>query len=592
MRWLAVAALSLVLASVASVAAAPSKFDEQLPPGYTAFAPSPDTRIVYVSSSLGNDSNDGLSDIFPVATLAKGQSLLRNGFPDWLLLRRDDVWVDTLRGWNRSGGRSTAEPMLLYSYGEGDERPRILSGTQEGFRILSTGVSHLAIVGIHFNAHANTGFSEGGIVIFGPASDILIEDCLVEHYSANVIVQRFTGAIDNVRLRRNIIVDAYSTVAHSGGIFIQGATGVTVEENLFDHNGWRESDPVAVATVFNHNVYCQSDAGEDFVFRGNISARAASHGIQARAGGIVEDNLFVRNPLGLQFGGGDVPRPGGVTGIAAGNVVLEGTDITPNALRGNGIEVLNIDPARGAVLEGNIVSTVASGRNGFAITCTAKVDGSGAVGVHGLIVQQNIVHDWGLALRLSGPLLSANVVRDNVFEVNDGESYLVEYFLGILPDASAVSYSNNRYESNAANLNQLFHVLRLVGDNFEQASYGFPEWFPVSEETDPVLGVPRFRDPDRSVASYHGHLGRPATFEAFIAGARAQSRQHYQPEYSAVPVLEYIREGFEEYSPPVLPEGEVPASSPAGMALAIGCILAAGTAVIRCRAHLFKMPPR
>src|SRR6266478_3333053 len=52
--------------------------------GWTLVTPSPDSRIIYVSSSTGNDANSGLSRFAPLKTIAKGESLLRDGMPDWL----------------------------------------------------------------------------------------------------------------------------------------------------------------------------------------------------------------------------------------------------------------------------------------------------------------------------------------------------------------------------------------------------------------------------------------------------------------------------------------------------------------------------
>src|SRR5690242_10776982 len=46
--------------------------------GWTVFTPSTDSRMIYVSSSTGNDANSGSSASAPVKTLAKGVSLLRN----------------------------------------------------------------------------------------------------------------------------------------------------------------------------------------------------------------------------------------------------------------------------------------------------------------------------------------------------------------------------------------------------------------------------------------------------------------------------------------------------------------------------------
>src|SRR5437870_5259348 len=86
--------------------------------GWTLNTPSSDTQVVYVSATGGNDANSGLSTQAPVKTLAKGISLLRDGKPDWLLLKKGDTWNAGLGSWSKSG-RSTSEPMLISSYGTG-----------------------------------------------------------------------------------------------------------------------------------------------------------------------------------------------------------------------------------------------------------------------------------------------------------------------------------------------------------------------------------------------------------------------------------------------------------------------------------------
>src|SRR4026209_790183 len=117
--------------------------------GWTTFTPSADTRIVYVSNS-GSDANDGLSTSTPVASIAKGISLIRNGSADELLLKAGDVWHESIE-WPNLSGRSPTEPILISSYGEGP-RPVIASGSQAGFEHVSTPLSNLAIVGLDFYA--------------------------------------------------------------------------------------------------------------------------------------------------------------------------------------------------------------------------------------------------------------------------------------------------------------------------------------------------------------------------------------------------------------------------------------------------------
>src|ERR1043165_3600243 len=52
--------------------------------GWTALSPGASSRVIYVSSSSGVDTNSGLSTTAPVRTLSKAYSLLRDGSPDWV----------------------------------------------------------------------------------------------------------------------------------------------------------------------------------------------------------------------------------------------------------------------------------------------------------------------------------------------------------------------------------------------------------------------------------------------------------------------------------------------------------------------------
>ena len=84
----------------------------------------PDSRLIYVSMSTGSDLNDGFAPARPKQTLAAGASLLRDGYPDWLLLRRGDEWNEGFGSFSVSG-RSEAEPIVVSSYGSGESNPSI-----------------------------------------------------------------------------------------------------------------------------------------------------------------------------------------------------------------------------------------------------------------------------------------------------------------------------------------------------------------------------------------------------------------------------------------------------------------------------------
>src|SRR5262245_20542208 len=107
-------ATMLMLASATSRGAVSTGAD-----GWTVLTPSPDSRVVHVSSSQGNDANDGLSPTKPKRTLAAGKALMRQGYPDWLVLRSGDVWLNESFGHWGTSGRSSQEPQVLSSYGSG-----------------------------------------------------------------------------------------------------------------------------------------------------------------------------------------------------------------------------------------------------------------------------------------------------------------------------------------------------------------------------------------------------------------------------------------------------------------------------------------
>ena len=123
--------------------------------GWTTFAPSADTRIIYVSSSNGSDSNSGLSQNAAVATIDKGLSLIRDGSADWLLLKAGDTFVDQEIGYLDISGRSATEPILISSYGTG-ARPLIETspnGSGAAIGGFQSSVNNIAVVGLEFYAY-------------------------------------------------------------------------------------------------------------------------------------------------------------------------------------------------------------------------------------------------------------------------------------------------------------------------------------------------------------------------------------------------------------------------------------------------------
>jgi hypothetical protein len=170
--------------------------------GWTVVTPSVDSRIVYVSNSEGNDSNNGLSPSTPKKTILAGDALIRDGYPDHLLLKRGDVFPTEsnylLGRWKN--GRSAQEPILFSYYGESGPRPVV--------KVIRSALGHgnyerdyQAVIGIDFyraiadpnspdfdNTDGLTGFS-----LVGGGRDFLIEDCRLRFMS--IVIQSSGGLV-------------------------------------------------------------------------------------------------------------------------------------------------------------------------------------------------------------------------------------------------------------------------------------------------------------------------------------------------------------------------------------------------------------
>ena len=557
--------------------------------GYTVVAPENGDRIVYVSSSSGNNVNDGSAPDRAVRSLSAGVDLLRDGRGDQLLLRRGDTWYGGLPGWRKSGA-SADRPMVVGAYGSGDRPAVLTSGSSAGFFAgLSSAprIDHLVIQGVRFAATARDPASPDfrpdavdnggyGIQWFAGGTDLLIEDCEVSHFSNNVAIQAGTGSLADVRLRRNVIVDAYSgTGAHSQGLFAYGVRGLLLEQNVFDHNGWSEAAPGGVgrATVYNHNAYLTSGTS-GVVVKGNLFANAASHGLQARSGGDVLDNLFAANPLHLSYGlvrGDGEPTPGGVRGIVNGNVFLGTRDIAGQA-RGVGIEIANVRAKGPTIVSNNVFSNAAGNggardRGGFPaimlVVGQGKNDAELAAGLRDLTIHGNLVRGWAAGLSLQRELrpggggttgYSGLVVRQNEF--SDIAGAVVDHPSEV--DASAERWVGNRFDDRG-------------GDGQRPRVHG------RSLRVGDWANTPGYADADRSLAAYmaaHGGGGAANFFaqarSLSAAGGPAPASVAASPSVVlplVVPsAVAYVRGGFEDPDSSAARRNWAPATPPTATA--------------------------
>ena len=363
-------------------------------PQEIGFTPSADTRMIHVSES-GDDANDWAAGE-PLRTLAYAKSFMRDGFPDWLLLKCGDTWEEGLERWTLSG-RSATEPMLIGTYGDGP-RPILLTGLNGMIRShVSDGdnpgepLRHIVIVGLHSKAHTydGTNGSPSGISWLHHTEDLLIEDCVLERHAGGITMQAWpsTTRHRDIKIERTIVIDCFSAAGSGNGqgAYCEGIDGLLITECVFDDSGWM--DP----SVFRHNLYIQNGC-TDVTIERNCISNASSHGIQLRCGGVLVDNLIAGNSIGALVGGGSTPEPAGVRADIHRNAIVLGKNIDPANERGWGLDLANI--SSGDVTENVIAHVLPGTQKDRAFNVNGTGNGLG-IGVHNLTGTGNIIHKWG-----------------------------------------------------------------------------------------------------------------------------------------------------------------------------------------------------
>ena len=492
--------------------------------GWTVVGPADDTRVIYVSSRYGNDSNNGLSESAPVKSLARAQSLVRDGSADWLLLKRGDSF-DTFGDWRKSG-RSADEPIYISAYGRGD-RPQINSGTGAGFITYQRGAStinNVVIQSIAFHAHTYNHFNgsgfTAGIRLTSAGRNWTIEDVLVGGYKDNVVFDAAGGVLRNISLRRSVIVDAHASTSMANGkaqgLYIgPNSDGILVEQNLFDHNGWRRGQN-ADRIVYNHNIYSKNGA-RNVVVQNNVISRGSFYGLKFNSGGVARNNLFIRNSEAVYL-----EEPATIEG----NVITESVDM-PNMAWGVGI---NTQKASSAVIRNNLIAHTLSGSGGPAAGIQLFNNGTPFRGR----IEGNIVYNWrnGLLVQTRGDGNDSVVIRGNHFQV-PSHTNAVQHMSSA--PVSAFVYENNVYSAGG----------RAEANKLNGTTQSRSEWTSKTGERGAKFETIAYHDAGRTIARYSAEaagLGR--SFEAFADAARQLSKANWNPALTAASANAWFFRGF------------------------------------------------
>lgn len=383
-----------------------------------------DAVVLAANSGLTADASGVGSGSGPKATASAGYAMLRHGSPDFLLFKRGDTWTSSIStDWERSG-YSIDEPMVVGTYGDiSADRPVFRVGVS-GCIVCTGGTasySHVAIIGIDAYAHTRdpdfgTPSPTGDVALFWwdrPGQNILFEDCRGRFGKTSIGGDvRDATQLLNLTIRRCQFVDSYQdTSGNAHGCYFWGIDGLTIEECLFDHNGWygdRDTGGAAgatgQATQFNHNIYLShglptSPSTRDnrafVIIRGNILARPSSHCCQLRSGGTFEDNLCLEAPIPLSTGVSQSQYQGtwpeGCDSDVRNNVFMYADFIETSNPKG----YTSYSNARILRLQGNVIANIGSVQHttNRAMELMNATDATELV-METVEVSDNIVYQW------------------------------------------------------------------------------------------------------------------------------------------------------------------------------------------------------
>ena len=514
--------------------------------GWTVVNASADTLTWYVSSSEGDDANDGTTAVTAFATLDRAREALidagRSGYPDHILLKKGDVWRNKPHAWSLSG-RSESEPMIISSYGSGP-RPRFEGNA--GFSFAGNrNVRHVWLIGVEFycttgdpaSADFDIDVSRSvGVGFTGGGGDILVEDCKFSYQGGGAVIQRYeSDGMTDIKIRRCVFDHAYSTSSHTQGLYAYEVTGLLIEECVFDHNGWlvqgdgHNTQAGGGATMFNHNTYINQC--NQVRLKGNLFLRPSSIGNKFNSNGpnesidtIVDDNFYYDGEIGISIGGNTDDE------YRFGNTVIK-NNIFTNIGRSNmttrnfswGIEVKDNFNTR--VVANGIINQALYG-NSYGIQLSGRTNNS-------VILEENLFYNVnGSPLRMNvNPQFRDIVIRANRID-NGGTDFSC---VRNIYTFEHMTYEGNSYFSDA-------------DEPFYSEDTGYTDiagWTASSGETEATFAAFSYTDSSRTLESYHISIGGSGVPEDYISEASLLSKDNWDERYLAAAVNAYYREGFD-----------------------------------------------
>jgi hypothetical protein len=235
---------------------------------------------------------------------------------------------------------------------------------------------NIAIRGLDFNPGNLAGV---GFLFNGMGYGILIEGNILRYTSVSynsTEAQSVLPTLQTLIFRNNTSYGVWSTGGPIGSFYCSGIDGVTVEDNVFYHIGWKigaSRDDVAASggpTVFNHPIYLQCNTNG--TVRRNLTMDSADTST-ARGNINWYDNVSIRDPSGVGLGDSteyNVDRPAGIDIAAWNNLFVAAIDLNSTNPRGYAFTTAN--GKSGSRVHHNLMirSTIPTGVNAKAFNAT------------------------------------------------------------------------------------------------------------------------------------------------------------------------------------------------------------------------------
>ena len=521
-------------------------------PGFlwTTFTEHASTRKVYVSAA-GNDANDGLTELTPKLTIAAGGALIRDGYPDWLLLRRGDTFANqTLSSVSNKGGLDAANKLLISSYGSG-ARPIIDCNAQAWSN--SSAKAFIAFTSIEVAILSRTpGEDYLAFQGFG-GHDILFEDVSIHDMGSGFGFQESGGSgrpADHV-FRRCQVYDIYTSVGGGIGIYTSKCDGFVFDECVIDYCGWHAG--AGSAATF-HNTYFQNDCGP-LTFRNCTSARGPNESIMARCGGWIDGNLFMASPnIAALLSGNNVAAYATTRATFNDNVCIESRFQNLADVHGNCLGV-DINGSHHWDFKRNIIAhnTLLPIGSAGPLRSWSTYDGTTAYGTRGVTdctFDGNIQYKWHGQVRLAND--SANPAYFSDIEWTNNKFHEPYNETNSAGNAQWLMYGSGTFDASVTFANNTYYSLMASPMKLGASTYSFAAWNTLVGDTTSVSAniSGSYPNPDADIGDYLASIGEtnanvPWTdIDTLMGLMRVNHKGSWNDAHSGPAVRDWFRANF------------------------------------------------